>query len=326
MYGMSKSHKSQGELLLDWLVGRGGGSTRVLEDTLRWICRGPDNVTNGLRTFFWAREMEALGYLEVDRLNGVWALSPAAAVTLPGPVGMIYLTGGVSQARLQQIDDALSRARMVNPCIELVARDPVGGIPLPSAAFVVPSSGDTLGEVVRVLQDILGYSPLAGPAVAARLPSIHDPMSKCAPPAAGSEVEQLIPEAVSEAYGGSAMWRPVQWWNAEELQLYKWRTPRVRYAIFRDGDWWSTGRDEGIYRLLGPQIDVRFHEEPGTGVGHLKVPVRAQLPAPQERAAVLCSGLGPQRSDLVAAYTNVPLDVATRIARTLGLELRIVHG
>lgn len=321
---MSKNSAPHGDLLLDWLVGRGGGSAKVLEDTLRWLCRGPENAVHGLRPFFWAREMEALGYLEIDRPKGVWAVAPATAVTLPGPDGMVYLTGGVSRTRLQKLDETLIDSGTVDACLEFVDREPVGGIPLPSAAFVLPSAGDTLRDVAGFLKQTLKFSPIACRAAARRLPTTDAPMARSAQPAAGSEVERLIPEAVGEAYGGRKMWRPAQWWNQDEPQLYRWPTPRVRYALVRDGDWWETGRDEGIYRALGPRIDVRFQEAPGTGVGRLIVPVRAQLPAPQERVAVLCSGFGAERSHLVATYANVPRDVASQIAQSLGLTLRIV--
>jgi hypothetical protein len=107
--------------------------------------------------------------------------------------------------------------------------------------------------------------------------------------------------------------------------LYEWETPGAPLFRFTNGDRkyasvdFSTGRYAEL-RRLGKQV---LGYAPDSVNGVLRVSVKADLPALQARAAILCTGMLPlfDRRTLSLMYRNVPKVIAERIALSLGQQL-----
>lgn len=118
--------------------------------------------------------------------------------------------------------------------------------------------------------------------------------------------------------------------QGDGLYRLKQREGKRVCQVRRNGEWYETSHEEGVYSVLesrNPEADVlRWLPEKDCGrerFGTLYVDWGYPLPDLHRRMAVMCSGLAPRINAHAEnlAYDNVPKAVAIKIANSLGQHL-----
>ncbi|MER6066049.1 hypothetical protein ABT167_33760 [Streptomyces sp. NPDC001792] len=306
-----------GDLLLRWMSELGKGALPDVKQGMWWLAgaRCPD-VEPGAPGR-WLRDAVSLAYLDIDWRNRRWCAAPPVLTRLPHARGLAVLTGSRTAAFEKRLELAVQDGLV--EVFRLPSARPSRDLPLPVSLFVQFDDEAELKECARGLG--VTYTPCFALQGAALIPPVS-----------------LEARASAPEFG-----KPLEWYDLDR-RTYQWvRRPqgdglyRIRQGdgkrvcqVRRDGDWYATGHEEGIYTVLGqqdPYADVlRWlpDKEPGCELtGTLHVDWGYPLPDLHRRVAALCSGLAPRINELAEnlAYDNVPKDVAEKIADSLGQHL-----
>jgi hypothetical protein len=297
------------DLLLEWASERGSGTWQKFRDACEWLrpaASRPGWETPG----FAARQMSALGHLEIDWQASSWTAAPPVLTLLPSAGGHALLTGGRTRTLKDRLREELSKR------VDLFAPDPHEQTLAPSAYLIASESERSILELADALQVRFTYS--VSTQLARLLPSLDSYLSLAhsqrAP--AGYGVQRFDPLSLN-------------WSDAEDdfaLGFYRYdapQGPRFRLVESRTSVF-AVNRDLGVYAALSRWGESRMRYFAGTINGELEVPLRAPLPTLHARAAVLCSGLAPEKRGRSLIYVNVPAEVAEAIARSLDQSLALV--
>lgn len=322
------SRAEPGSLLLAWLCANGEGPIDMLNSTLLWWADA-QGFRRAARPWLWLREMSALGYLELDWDSGRWAVSPTCLTELPAGDGLILATGALSP----QLEHALSD--LPDAYLDRAERGDAGGYPLPPALLLLPEIESTAASLAAQMKSAsldVKATRCAARAIANRLPNVAAPLEPAAGPSNDIDVESFNTAMVGDPLGQEAAWLQVPFAAlAAGPGLYRWRSPRLVHRLRTNDGWWAVDRDDGVYRAMGmaglAEDELRFAFSTGSASeGTLMVPKHAPLPPLQRRAATLCSGLPADTGVSVEKYGHVPLDVAERIATSLGQRLHQINA
>ncbi|MFC9500039.1 hypothetical protein [Streptomyces sp. NPDC056982] len=306
-----------GGLLLRWLSEQGAGTLFDVKQGMWWLAAKhcPDIEPGAPGR--WLRDAVSLAYMDIDWRNRRWCAAPPVLTRLPQARGLAVLTG----SRTAAFDTRVAQAGQ-DGLLELF-RVPSGrpprDIPLPPSLIV--QFDDEAGLASWAAELGVSYTPCFALQGAALLP----PLSPGAPtsvPEFGKPLEQYDLER--------GEYRPVPRPQGDGLYRLKRRDSKRVCQVLRDGQWYETSHEQGVYLVLGSRsrtADVlRWRPEKDSGrqrFGTLFVDWGYPLPDLHRRVAVMCCGLAPrinaQAENL--AYDNVPHVVAIKIAQSLGQHL-----
>ncbi|MFE2234141.1 hypothetical protein ACFXA4_16450 [Streptomyces sp. NPDC059442] len=307
-----------GNLLLRWASEVGEGKITDFKATLAWITRSRNIRVREGAEGRWLRDVSALGHIDVDWRNGLWAVSPPVLTTLPYSDGLAVLTGRRTKATSRAMEELYDSGERIHWLSNETAE---GDIAVPDTLLLGYEHPDML---LRNAERIgCTFVPCAALRLFALLPDLA-PGSPAAPPALGN-VHTV------ECYNHeNRQYEPTQSYAKEGL--YRWRsTDWARLVQIRRGqEWHSTEHENGVYlehARLGTSA-MRWRPESGRGrerTGRLSVDWGAPLPPLHARAAVLCTGIQPRIHKLaeVVRYDNVPRHAAEKLAASLLQELEV---
>ncbi|MGW6791272.1 hypothetical protein [Streptomyces chartreusis] len=306
-----------GDLLLRWVSELGKGGLLDVKQGMWWLAgaRCPDAEPGAPGR--WLRDAVSLAYLDIDWRNRRWCAAPTVLTRLPQAQGLAVLTGSRTAAFEERLELAVQDGLV--EVFRVPSARPARDIPLPVSLFV---QFDDEAEL-RAWAGALGvtYTPCFSLQGAALLPPI------CL------EERASVPEFGKPLERYDLDRRAYQWVRRPQGDgLYRIRQSDGKRVcqVLRDGAWYETGHEEGVYSVVGqqgPDADVlRWFpdKEPGCELtGTLHVDWGYPLPDLHRRVAALCSGLAPRINEHAEnlAYDNVPKDVAEKIADSLGQHL-----
>lgn len=299
------------DLLLEWVSERGSGAWQAFRDAHAWI--RPDVDRQPWETASFAvRQLSALGHIEVDWRASIWAAPPPLLTVLPSAGAHALLTGG----RTRELSDRLAE--------QLEGRGDLFGLPpieqplAPSALLIACEDERSVRSLASSLG--IGFSHSVSSQLAEILPPLDSylALARSAPAPKGYGIQAF------EA--GELQWVDVE--DDDDPGLYRYQSPAGLAFRLIDGEGVDFAVDLaiGVYACLsrsGHSRRLRWFRNSLNG--ELEVPLRAPLPTLQARAAVLCSGLAPQRRGRTLVYVNVPERVARSIAVSLAQELTMVE-
>jgi hypothetical protein len=298
------------DLLLEWVSERGEGSWSAFRAAYDWLQAGEDLEPWETASVI-ARQMSALGHLEIDWRRSRWAASPPMLTLLPSAGAHALLTGGRTR-RLEELLGVVREAREDIYCLE-----PIEQALAPSALLIACDDERSMRDLASSLGIGASYS-VAGQ-LAAVLPSLDSylPGTEVAPAPAGYGVQLLGLERLE--------WEDVE--DEHEPGLYRHQAPDGRRFRFLDESHVSHEVDLSIgayaaLRLTGTEGWLKWFRRSLNG--DLEVRLGAPLPTLHARAAALCSGFAPRRSGNCLVYVNVPEKIATAIAASLEQKLTVV--
>jgi hypothetical protein len=293
--------------LLEWMSERGGGDWKLLRDAHDWA------VPEGERWLVHtaARQLSALGHIEVDWESFMWSAVPPAITLLPSAGGYGLLVGGRTQRLREMLIDELD-----DPDTYCMLADQPRA---PSAIYIDADNEQDLVELAEQLEIPFTHSVVEQLAYA--LPSLDAMIADAS----------AVP--VHSKYGLERYDLDGDRWilcDADrEPGFYRYERPGPRLLRFIDG----AGEAWKVDFALGCYVEAKRVErrdliawQPDGPTGTLHVPLRAPLPTLHARAATLCSGLSASRVGSVLVYRNVPEWLASKIAATLEQELRLRPG
>jgi hypothetical protein len=299
----------QYDLLLTYLSEKGAGTLAELKDAWSWIC-GSSKDDPAAKGWIAARDLAALGHIEVAWEQQSWCAAPPLLTMIPRSGGRVFVTG----ARTGFFERALERAAEEH---ELWV-DECGGQQGPTSIFVACQSHLDAEALAAELGVAYTYQ------VADQIASLLSPLES---------YERLFQEKDLPRGLESEYFHPdtVEWAETTEFDdpgLYRCRTHQghVHALLGPTGHWNRVIREIGVYEVLRwEQRDVlEYSVEQET----LSVPTDAALPPLHARAATLCSGRLPawERSNRrwVLRYVNVPAQIAEQIAFSLRQRLQEV--
>ncbi|MEU9410312.1 hypothetical protein AB0E08_32145 [Streptomyces sp. NPDC048281] len=306
-----------GGLLLRWLSEQGAGTLSDVKQGMWWLAAKhcPDIEPGAPGR--WLRDAVSLAYMDIDWPNRRWCAAPPVLTRLPQARGLAILTGSRTaafEARVAQAgqDGLLELFRVPS------ARPP-RDIPLPPSLIVQYDDEAGLASWAEELG--VSYTPCFALQGAALLPPLS-PGAPTSAPEFGKPLEQYDLER--------GEYRPVPRPRDEGLYRLKRRDSKRVCQILRDGQWYETSHEQGVYLALETRsraADVlRWLPEKDCGrerFGTFFVDWGYPLPDLHRRVAVMCCGLAPrinaQAENL--AYDNVPYAIAIKIAQSLGQHL-----
>jgi hypothetical protein len=291
------------DLLLEWLSECCEGSWQRFRDAHEWLfgARGPRPSTS-------ARTLTTLGHMEIAWDAGVWTASVPVLTLLPSAGAHALLTGGRTRALQDRVRQIVWHEDADNLYLQEQEQEHA------PTAFLVSSDDES---AIEALADHVGihYQRSVSELLSRALPRLESylALSCTTPVAKGYGVERFNPKILTWDHTGSD----------REPGLYRYEVPGP--PTFRllddDGRLYAPDLAIGVYAALARWAGdvLRYHPESINGT--LAVPIGAPLPTLQARAAALCSGLAPQRRGKMFVYWNVPLEIAERIAFSLGQTL-----
>ncbi|WP_151476511.1 hypothetical protein [Streptomyces albicerus] len=306
-----------GDLLLRWVSEQGAGTLSDLKQGMWWLAaRHCPDIEPGAPGR-WLRDALSLAHMDIGWHNRRWCAAPPALTRLPQARGLAVLTGSRTaafEARLTQVvQDGLVEL------FRVPSTRPPRDIPLPVSLIV--QFDDEAGLVGWAAELGVSYTPCFALQGAALLPPL------------GLEVRTSKPEFGKplEQYDlDRREYQPVRSPRGDGLYRLKRRDSKRVCQVLRDGEWYETSHELGVYSVLESQsrdADVlRWLPEKDCGrerYGTLYVDWGYPLPDLHRRVAVMCSGLAPRINAHAEnlAYDNVPKIVAVKIADSLGQHL-----
>jgi hypothetical protein len=298
------------DLLLEWMSERGSGTWQHFRDAHAWIGFQADREPWETASFT-ARQMSALGHIEVDWGTSRWSAAPPVLTVLPSAGAHALLTGGRTRALCDRLRE------------ELDCREDVYGLPAIEQTFS-PSALLIASEDERAAQGLaedLGVD--FSHSVSSQLVEALSPLDsylglvRSTPAPSGYGVQAFD--------GAELTWVDVE--DAFEPGLYRYQAPAGFSFRFLNGDGQAFAVDlaVGIYAELARSGERRRLKWFRNSLnGELEVPLRAPLPTLHARAATLCSGLSPQRRGRSLVYLNVPEGIAAAIGQALGQSLNVI--
>lgn len=321
-----------GEVLLGWLDAEGSGTLELLEKRVTWF--GSGRSTDSLAAapkgafFRWAREMSALGYLDISFTHRRWSAAEPALIVLPGCDGLLMLAGVRSAYLLERLEKIGFDGYPIRHTPDLGAAIPVPGTLLIQAerqGLVVD-----LFNGLRAAESRLINAGCAASRLALSAKPIREYLSPIAAPADGpdSQLEKLSPaKLVADSSGYSEPWFPAPP-GSRTRGAYRWRKPgQLVHALF-DGQWHSGDRSEVIHSAFSMDPDfssLRWgaYGDGDLNRGALSVHRYIDLPMLHKRSATLCTGFPARTDGAMKVYEGVPRVIAELIARSLGQKLTI---
>lgn len=305
-----------GDLLLTWLSESGSGTIADFRARAAWLTR-TENLdlpeSSGGR---WLRDAASLGHCEVDWKNGRWSVAPPVVTRLPLADGLAVLVGARRHRLIRALDTAgiyVEQARRPGAASD---------IPAPSTIVIPYDRTRDLEEAAAAIGAT--YSGCAAAAIA-RMLLPTTPTTPTAPPAYASQFEQL------------GTFSPQDWKLTSPRNpglpdgLYREQVSgRWQYLLRRKGSWYSTDFSVGMFAELARRGETVIRWRPAsdqhTMTGTFIVDWGAPLPPLHARTLVLCSGFGPRFGNAAktALYDNVPRDIATYVASSLGQTMQII--
>lgn len=295
-------HDSWPDELFGWASERGSGDLTSFGKTFEWARRRAepgwqprDRVAARNR---YLRDLSVLGFLEVDRPAGRWAVAPTTVTSLPSSdIGIII--GSRTPALLQALDgDDVS---------SLVDIREVRQHQVPRAILVRPRHRGALSA----LADAIGAVQVSCSArlIAARLPRLDEGewSEAWAPEVPTDEIERFDTSLLQFVPAGS---RP------DDGLIRYTEFGQTKFLIGDRGAWRAVRRDVGIFLALARDNRTVLEWRRRNG-GELRVPRAVRLPALHERVAVLCLGTLPAEDGPSLVYGNVPDDIASAVSSTL---------
>jgi len=306
-----------GDLLLRWASEQGEGTLSDVKQGMWWVAAtGCPDIEPGAPGR-WLRDAVALGHLDIDWYNRRWSAAPPVLTRLPQARGLAVLAGSRTaafDARLEQaVQDGLVELFRVSS-----ARPP-RDIPLPVSLIVQFNDEAGLARWAAGLG--VSYSSCFALQGAALLPQLGLEVRTSAP-----EFKMPLEQYSLRHRGYQSVPRP----KGDGLYRLKRRDSKRVCQVLRDGEWYETSHEQGVYSVLAsrnPDADViRWLPEKDCGrerFGTLYVDWGYPLPDLHRRVAVVCSGLAPRINAHAEnlAYDNVPKAVAMKIADSLGQYL-----
>lgn len=293
------------DLLLHWMSERGAGTWAELRRAVRWLSSADDVRPSAIAHLF-----ASLGHIEISWIENRWAAAPPVLTILPFAGSHALLTGGRTRTLERKLHEVTAddqdlfvfEHRQDAPTAILVAAEDDSVIEKLAARLGVHYDYCVADRLSRIL-----------PTVAGALKEARE-----SPPVRGFGVRRLV-----RSKGGYFHWLEVDSDRFPGLYEYaSYSRPEFRF-VPEAGRHLIVDKYTGIYaELQRLQLNVLTLEMDGP-TGDLVVPLYAPLPVLQARAAAFCSGLGPLSQAGSKRYPNVPLDVAERIAASLGQRLRV---
>lgn len=307
-----------GELLLRWVSELGSGSLQDIKQGMWWLATRYCPETESGAPGRWLRDAVSLGYLDIDWRNRRWCAAPPVLTRMPQARGLAVLTGSRTAAFERQLDRAVQDGLV--ELFRVPNERPPRDIPLPVSLFIQFDDEAGLTEWADELGVL--YAPCFALQGASLLPPLKLETRASAP-------EFGKPLELYDFDRGEYTWvkRP----QGSGLYRLKQREGKRVCQVLRDGDWYETSHEEGIYAVLEARdqdADVlRWLPEQDSGrerFGTLHVDWGYPLPDLHRRTAAMCSGLAPRINEHAQnlAYDNVPKAVAIKIAESLGQRLR----
>lgn len=296
-------------LLLTWVSERGTGTWQQFREAHAWMeavaAQGAGEVPAS-RTL---EHLTRLGHVELARRDSKWSVAPPVVTVVPGASVHAVVVG----ARTAPFEMALVEAIGATQHLDLIRRTQAEG---PDTLYVSCSDERILAEVAMQVGARYEYS--VGERLSQLLPEIGVLLTTDAapPPSPGYGMARWDPDSnrftPTDNLGIPGLFR----YEVYGATQFRFSPSAYRYV---DLDF-STGRFAELNRL--DRSVLTYEREAINGI--LRVPVKADLPALQARAAILCSGLLPQfdKATLTRGYLNVPRVIAERIGASLGQTLR----
>ncbi|MEU1667177.1 hypothetical protein ABZ547_26990 [Streptomyces sparsogenes] len=306
-----------GGLLLRWLSEQGAGTLPDVKQGIWWLaakhCQDIEPGAPGR----WLRDAVSLAYVDIDWRNRRWCAAPPVLTRLPQARGLAVLTGSRTAAFDARVAQAVQDGLL--ELFRVPSARPPRDIPLPLSLIV--QFDDEAGLARWAAELGVSYTPCFALQGAALLPPLS-PGAATSAPEFGRALEQYDL--------GRGEYRPVPRPQGEGLYRLKRRDSKRVCQILREGQWYETSHEQGVYLMLqarGRAGNVlRWRPEKDSGrerFGTLFVDWGYPLPDLHRRVAVMCCGLAPrinaQAENL--AYDNVPYAVAIKIAQSLGQYL-----
>ncbi|MCX4558308.1 hypothetical protein OHA02_19155 [Streptomyces phaeochromogenes] len=306
-----------GDLLLRWVSEQGAGTLSDLKQGMWWLAaRHCPDIEPGAPGR-WLRDALSLAHMDVDWHNRRWCAAPPVLTRLPQARGLAVLTGSRTaafEARLTQVvQDGLVEL------FRVPSTRPPRDIPLPASLIV--QFDDEAGLVGWTAELGVSYTPCFALQGAALLPPLGLEV-RTSKPEFGKPLEQYDLDRCE--------YQPVRSPQGDGLYRLKRRDSKRVCQVLRDGEWYETSHELGVYSILESQsrdADVlRWLPEKDCGrerFGTLYVDWGYPLPDLHRRVAVMCSGLASRINAHAEnlAYDNVPKAVAMKIAASLGQHL-----
>jgi len=319
-----------GEVLLGWLDAEGSGTLELLEKRVTWF--GSGRTADSLATppksafFGWAREMSALGYLDISFNNRRWSAVDPAMVTLPGCDGLLMLAGVRSAYLVERLNKIGFDGWPIRHTPDLGI-----AIPVPGTLLIQAERQGLVADLYRRLRSgepRLVSVGCAASRLALSAKPIHGYLSPTAAPTNGADtqLERLVPaKLVSDSPGYTDPWISATPGSTPK-GAYRWRRPgQLVHAVF-DGRWRAGDRSEVIHAALAmdPVFSSLRWGAYGDGElnrGSLSVQRHIDLPMLHKRSATLCTGFPARTDGALKVYEGVPRVIAELIARSLGQKL-----
>jgi hypothetical protein len=300
------------DLLLEWMSERGSGRWQHFREAHAWVAAEADREPWETASFT-ARQMSALGHIEIDWSASSWSAAPPVLTILPSAGAHALLTGG----RTRQLSDRLEE--------ELDRRVDVYGLPpieQPFAPSALLIASDDERAVQSLAHDLgVEFSHSVSAQLAKALPPLDSylGLARSMPAPKGYGVQVLDTAELT--------WVDVE--DDCEPGLYRYQAP-VGFSfrlIDVEERTFAVDLSVGVYAELARSCEAgRLKWFRSSLNGELEAPLRAPLPTLHARAATLCSGLAPQRRGRSLVYLNVPEDVAQAIAQSLGQSLKVIEA
>ncbi len=306
-----------GDLLLRWVSEQGAGALSDVKQGAWWLAGARCPEVEPGAPGRWLRDAVSLALLDIDWRNRRWCAAPPVLTQLPQARGLAVLTGSRTAAFERRLEQTMEDSPV--ELFRVPSVRPPRDIPLPVSLIVQFNDEHEL----RAWAADLGvtYTPCFALQAAALLPPLEFG-ARGSTPEYGKPLEQYDLER--------GEYQPVLRPQSDGLYRFKQREGKRVCQILRDGKWYETGHETGVYSALAFQstdADVlRWLPEKDSGrelFGTLFVDWGYPLPDLHRRVAVMCSGLPPRINEPARnlAYDNVPKTVAMKIAESLRQNL-----
>jgi hypothetical protein len=298
------------DLLLEWVSERGSGSWSQFRDVHAWLQSGSEPARWETASMI-ARQMSALGHIEVDWRSSSWAASPPVLTLLPAAGAHALLTG----ARTRELSNRLGEE--LDDRGDAFLLDPIAQALAPSALLIACEDERAMQSIAARLGIKASYSAASQlAAILPRLASYLD-LASSTPAPKGYGVQALDP--------GDLSWNDVE--EDRVAGLYRYQAPEGQKFRLVDAGGASFAVDLAVGTFValasaGERQRLKWFRSSLNG--DLEAPLRAPLPTLHARALALCSGLAPERRGRALVYINVPEEIGRAVAASLGQELKVV--
>jgi hypothetical protein len=298
------------DLLLEWASERGAGTWTQFRDAHAWVESDSGRAAWETPSLV-ARQMSALGHIELDWRQSTWAAAPPVLTLLPSAGAHALLTGG----RTRELRDRLAAA--LDKRNDVFGLDPVEQPLAPSTILIACEDERAMQALAIELEIESTYS------VATQLADILPPLDSYLALAGSTPAPR--------GYGVQALnLSDLNWDDVEEDRqpgLYRYQAPDGRK--FRLVDERESVFDVDLavgafaaFATAGKTTRLKWFRDSLNG--EFQAPLRVPLPTLHARALALCSGFAPERRGRSLVYLNVPEEIARLVARSLGQVLQVV--